>query len=47
MEPGAIFDLHDADGVSGAGARLVDALPAMIRMLKTEGYSLVPLSDLL
>jgi peptidoglycan/xylan/chitin deacetylase (PgdA/CDA1 family) len=45
--PGAILDLHDADGVPGAGARLVEALPAMIGMLRTEGYSLAPLSDLL
>ena len=47
LGPGAIFDLHDADGVPGAGARLVEALPAMIGMLGAEGYSLVPLSDLL
>jgi peptidoglycan/xylan/chitin deacetylase (PgdA/CDA1 family) len=45
--PGAILDLHDADGVRGAGARLVEALPAMIGMLAAEGYSLAPLRDLL
>jgi peptidoglycan-N-acetylglucosamine deacetylase len=45
--PGAILDLHDADGVPGAGARLVEALPAMIGALRAEGYSLAPLSDLL
>jgi len=28
--PGAIYDLHDADGVPGAGARLVEYLPALI-----------------
>ena len=47
VRPGAIVDLHDADGVAGAGARLVEALPAMIGMLGAEGYSLVPLSGLL
>jgi hypothetical protein len=47
MGPGAILDLHDADGVPGAGSRLVQALPAMIATLRTEGYSLAPLSDLL
>jgi len=45
--PGAILDLHDADGVPGAGARLVDALPALIAGLRTRGYALVPLRDLL
>jgi peptidoglycan/xylan/chitin deacetylase (PgdA/CDA1 family) len=45
--PGAILDLHDADGVPGAGQRLVDALPSMIRALKADAYALVPLSDLL
>jgi len=47
VRAGAIVDLHDADGVAGAGARLVEALPAMIAMLGAEGYSLAPLSDLL
>ena len=45
--PGTIFDLHDADGVPGAGERLAQALPAMIGMLAAEGYSLAPLRDLL
>jgi peptidoglycan/xylan/chitin deacetylase (PgdA/CDA1 family) len=45
--PGAILDLHDADGVPGAGSRLVEALPAMIGTLRAEGYSLAPLSDVL
>ena len=45
--PGAILDLHDADGVPGAGARLVEALPAMIEGLRADGYALVPLRDLL
>jgi len=47
VRAGAIVDLHDADGVAGAGARLVEALPDMILMLRADGYSLVPLSDLL
>jgi len=45
--PGAILDLHDADGVPGAGRRLVEALPSMIDALRGEGYTLAPLSDLL
>ncbi|HUG38576.1 MAG TPA: polysaccharide deacetylase family protein, partial [Candidatus Limnocylindrales bacterium] len=45
--PGAIFDLHDADGVPGAGCRLLEALPPLIRGLRERGYSLVPLRDLM
>jgi peptidoglycan/xylan/chitin deacetylase (PgdA/CDA1 family) len=45
--PGAILDLHDADGVPGAGERLVEALPALIATLRSAGYTLVPLRDLL
>jgi peptidoglycan/xylan/chitin deacetylase (PgdA/CDA1 family) len=45
--PGAILDLHDADGVPGAGARLVEALPGLIEALRARGYALVPLRDLL
>jgi len=45
--PGAILDLHDADGVQGAGARLVEALPAMMESLRSEGYALAPLRDVL
>jgi hypothetical protein len=44
---GAIYDLHDADGVPGAGSRLVEYLPALIQGLRAGGYSLVPLRDLL
>ena len=47
VRPGAILDLHDADGVSGAGARLVEALPALIASLRDAGFTLVPLRDLL
>ena len=45
--PGAIYDLHDADGVPGAGRRLVESLPELIGGLRREGYSLVPLRELL
>ena len=45
--PGAILDLHDADGVPGAGERLVEALPALIATLRSVGYTLVPLRELL
>ena len=45
--PGAIYDLHDADGVPGAGARLVAYLPALIAGLREQGYALVPLRHLL
>ncbi len=44
--PGAIFDLHDADGVPGAGERLVAYLPTLIAGLRREGYALVPLREL-
>jgi peptidoglycan/xylan/chitin deacetylase (PgdA/CDA1 family) len=45
--PGAIVDLHDADGVPGAGARLVGALPAIVDGLRARGYALAPVGDLL
>ncbi len=44
--PGAIYDLHDADGVAGAGARLAAYLPRLIEGLRAAGYALVPLSRL-
>ena len=47
VAPGAILDLHDADGVPGAGGRLVDMLPALIGALRGAGYTLAPLRDLL
>jgi peptidoglycan/xylan/chitin deacetylase (PgdA/CDA1 family) len=47
VRPGAIYDLHDADGVPGAGARLVEHLPALIAGLRGRGYALVPLRELL
>ena len=44
---GAIVDLHDADGVPGASERLAAALPAMIDGLRDQGYTLMPLGELL
>jgi peptidoglycan/xylan/chitin deacetylase (PgdA/CDA1 family) len=45
--PGAILDLHDADGVPGAGSRLLAALPELIARLRDRGYSLGPLHEVL
>lgn len=47
VRPGAILDLHDADGVAGAGGRLVEMLPRLIDELRGGGYALAPLRDLL
>jgi peptidoglycan/xylan/chitin deacetylase (PgdA/CDA1 family) len=47
VRPGAILDLHDSDGVAGAGARLTRALPMLIGALRDAGYTLAPLRDLL
>jgi peptidoglycan-N-acetylglucosamine deacetylase len=44
---GAIVDLHDADGVPGAGERLGQALPGLIAALRARDLALVPLRDLL
>ena len=45
--PGAIVDLHDAEGAPGAPARLVAALPAMIEGLRAAGYELATVGELL
>jgi peptidoglycan/xylan/chitin deacetylase (PgdA/CDA1 family) len=47
VKSGAILDLHDADGVPGAGDRTVQVLPALIAALRRDGYTLAGLSDLL
>lgn len=47
VHPGAIVDLPDADGVPGAGRRLVEALPAITYRLCQQGYELAPLGELL
>ena len=44
---GAIVDLHDAEGVAGAPARLAAALPAMLDGLSDAGYRLTTVADLL
>ncbi len=46
-EPGAIIDLHDAEGVPGAPGRLCEALPAMLAGLQAAGYACVSLTELL
>lgn len=45
--PGAIVDLHDAEGTPGAPARLVEALPAMIDGLRAAGYGFATVGELL
>jgi peptidoglycan/xylan/chitin deacetylase (PgdA/CDA1 family) len=44
---GAIIDLHDAEGTPRAPERLVEALPGMIEGLRTAGYTLTTVEDLL
>lgn len=46
-QPGAIVDLHDAEGTSAAPARLCQALPSMIEGLRAAGFRMVTLSELL
>ena len=45
--PGAIVDLHDAEGVPDAPERLLVALPPMIAGLRRLGYELVTVGELL
>jgi peptidoglycan/xylan/chitin deacetylase (PgdA/CDA1 family) len=45
--PGAIVDLHDAEGTPGAPARLLAALPDLIEGLHDRGYTLTTVGDLL
>ena len=45
--PGAIVDLHDAEGTPGAPARLVEALPRMIDGLRAAGYAFTTVGELL
>ena len=44
--PGAIVDLHDAEGTPGAPSRVLAALPAMIDGLRAAGYSLTTVGGL-
>ena len=45
--PGAIVDLHDAEGTPAAPARLLQALPAMLDGLRERGYVFTTVGDLL
>jgi peptidoglycan/xylan/chitin deacetylase (PgdA/CDA1 family) len=45
--PGAIVDLHDAEGTPQAPARLCEALPAMIDGLAAAGYGFGTVGELL
>jgi peptidoglycan-N-acetylglucosamine deacetylase len=45
--PGAIVDLHDAEGVRDAPERLLVALPPMIAGLRRLGYDFVTVGELL
>jgi peptidoglycan/xylan/chitin deacetylase (PgdA/CDA1 family) len=45
--PGAIVDLHDAEGTRAAPERLCAALPRIIDGLRDAGYELVTLTELL
>ena len=44
--PGAIVDLHDAEGTPAAPARLVRALPAMLAGLSERGYAFTTVAEL-
>lgn len=44
---GSIVDLHDAEGLPGAPARLLAALPGMLQGLRAAGYRLVTVAGLL
>jgi peptidoglycan/xylan/chitin deacetylase (PgdA/CDA1 family) len=45
--PGALIDLHDAEGTAGAPARLVAALPELLDGLRAQHYALSTVADLL
>lgn len=45
--PGAIVDLHDAEGTPAAPARLLQALPPMLEGLRERGYTLMTVAGLL
>jgi peptidoglycan/xylan/chitin deacetylase (PgdA/CDA1 family) len=45
--PGAIVDLHDAEGTPAAPARLLQALPPLLDGLRGRGYALTTVADLL
>ena len=45
--PGAIVDLHDAEGVRDAPERLLAALPRMIAGLRELGYEFATVGELI
>ncbi len=45
--PGAIVDLHDAEGTPRAPERLLEALPPMIAGLRERGFAFATVGDLL
>jgi peptidoglycan-N-acetylglucosamine deacetylase len=45
--PGAIVDLHDAEGTPGAPARLLAALPPLVADLRDRGYACTTVAELL
>lgn len=45
--PGAIVDLHDAEGTRAAPERLVAALPALLAGLRERGYGSATVGELL
>jgi len=47
LHDGAILDLHDAEGVRGAPARLLAALPGLLAALEARGYTAGSLGSLL
>jgi peptidoglycan/xylan/chitin deacetylase (PgdA/CDA1 family) len=46
-QPGAIANLHDAEGTLAAPERLLAALPAMLDGLIGTGYELTTVAELL
>jgi peptidoglycan/xylan/chitin deacetylase (PgdA/CDA1 family) len=46
-QPGAIVNLHDAEGTPAAPERLLAALPAMLDGLTADGYELTTVAELL
>lgn len=45
--PGAIVDLHDAEGTPGAPERLIEALPGIVAGLRASGYELTTVTEVL
>jgi peptidoglycan/xylan/chitin deacetylase (PgdA/CDA1 family) len=47
LHDGAIVDLHDAPGLTGAPERLLRLMPDLLALLADRGYSAVPVGTLL